>query len=202
MKMTIVCATGNPGKLREIREIMGSRGYNILSAGDLGVSVQPEETGATFEENAVIKARAMAAAAHLPSLGDDSGLEVDALGGAPGVLSARYGGLSSDEERNEYLLGNLSGVPASKRGARFVCCLCCAFPDGRIITARGTCGGVILSEPRGKNGFGYDPLFLLPELGKTMAELDAREKNSVSHRARAIRSFLEEMEKMFNGTDK
>ena len=195
MGKKLVCATNNAGKLREIRDILRPLGFEVLSGKDCGLHLEPEETGMTFEENALLKASAMAQASGLAALADDSGLMVDALDGAPGVHSARYGGKKSDKERNSYLLGNIKHIPASKRGAAFVCCICCIFPDGSTLTARGECRGTLLFEPMGEGGFGYDPIFFIPELGKTMAQLFEREKNAVSHRARALHTFLNEMEK-------
>ena len=147
-----------------------------------------EETGRTFHENAVIKAKEYARLSGLITLADDSGLEVDALGGEPGVLSARYTGPNaSDEERNAYLLKKLEGVPTDKRTARFRCVIAIAFPDGKVEVVEGRREGVVQYAPRGNNGFGYDPIFLLPELGLTMAELPPEQKNTLSHRAEAAR---------------
>lgn len=189
MEMKIVCATHNKGKLKELKAMLEPLGYEVLSAAECGYTDEPEENGSTFYENARIKAAAILEATGLPSFADDSGLEVDALGGAPGVYSARYGGFDDDRERNDYLLRNLEGIPASERGARFVCCLVCLWPDGRELRAEGTCEGEILTAPRGDGGFGYDPVFHIPYLGKTMAELTMEEKNRISHRAAALRTL-------------
>ena len=183
-----VLASHNPGKLREMREILGELGILVLSQQEAGVDVEPEETGATFEENAVIKAVSVMEASGLPALADDSGLAVDALGGAPGVYSARYGGGHdrSDAERNAFLLKNMEHE--EQRGAKFVSVIAVAYPDGRILTARGEVRGEIAREERGENGFGYDPLFRLPD-GRHMAELTSEEKNAISHRGNALREL-------------
>ena len=185
--MKLVCATHNPGKLREITAVLAPMGFTILSAREAGYEGEPEETGVTFRENARIKAAAIMEATGLPALADDSGLQVDALDGAPGVYSARYGGFDDDSQRNAYLLRNISHVEPSNRGARFVCSLCCLFPDGREVTAEGVCEGALLTEPRGEEGFGYDPIFYIPSLGRTLAQLTMEEKNRISHRAAALR---------------
>jgi XTP/dITP diphosphohydrolase len=183
--MMLVVATRNPGKIRDLRHLFPALALVELPAGVPDV----DETGATFEDNAILKARAAAAATGLPALGDDSGLEVDALGGAPGVRSARYSGLEGpravvDAANNERLLAALAGVAPPGRGARFRSVL--AFVDGAtLLVADGACEGTILETPRGTGGFGYDPLFYAPELGKTFAEADIAEKGRVSHRARA-----------------
>ena len=183
-----VLASRNPGKLAEMREILGELGIRVMSQADAGVDVEPEETGTTFEENARIKAAAVMQACGLPAVADDSGLVVEALGGAPGVFSARYGGESArtDAERSALLLKNMEN--AEHRAAKFVSVIAVAYPDGRMLTARGECCGEIAREQRGSNGFGYDPLFLLPD-GRHMAELSSEEKNAVSHRGRALREL-------------
>ena len=158
----------------------------------MGVDVEPEETGTTFEENARIKAVAVMQACGLPAAADDSGLVVEALGGAPGVYSARYGGelARTDAERSALLLKNMENM--EQRGAKFVSVIAVAYPDGRILTARGECCGEIAREMRGSNGFGYDPLFLLPD-GRHMAELSSEEKNAISHRGRALRELQRQL---------
>ena len=183
-----VLASHNKAKLREMREILGELGIRVISQAEAGVDVEPEETGSSFEENALIKARAVMEAAGLPAVADDSGLVVDALGGAPGVYSARYGGetVRSDEERNELLLKNMENE--EHRGAKFVSVIAVAYPDGRVLTARGEVLGEIARVEKGANGFGYDPLFLLPD-GRHMAELSSEEKNSISHRGNALREL-------------
>ena len=183
-----VLASHNPGKLAEMRDILGELGIRVISQREAGVDVEPEETGETFEENAVIKAVAVMKACGLPAMADDSGLAVDALGGAPGVYSARYGGGHdrSDAERNAFLLKNMENE--EHRGAKYVSVIAVAYPDGRIITARGECRGEIARKEKGEGGFGYDPLFLLPD-GRHMAELSKEEKNRISHRGNALREL-------------
>ena len=183
-----VLASHNRAKLREMREILGKLGIRVVSQAEAGVDVEPEETGLTFEENALIKARAVMEASGLPAVADDSGLVVEALGGAPGVFSARYGGESvrSDEERNALLLKNMENE--EHRSAKFVSVIAVAYPDGRVLCARGEVHGEIARGERGANGFGYDPLFLLPD-GRHMAELSSEEKNSISHRGNALREL-------------
>lgn len=186
---TYVIATHNQKKLRELARILEPLHIHAVTGRELGVSLtEPEETGATFEENAYIKAACACRETGLPAIADDSGLEVDALGGAPGVYSARYAGEgASDADRNRKLLEELVGVPAEKRGARFVSAVCCVFPSGESLTVRGECEGTIGFEPKGDGGFGYDPLFLVGD--KTYAQLSDEEKDAVSHRGRALRAF-------------
>ena len=179
--MKLVAATGNAHKLREMREIL--TGFEILSQAESGFHGEVEEAGTTFLENALLKARAVCRATGLPALADDSGLCVDALGGAPGVYSARYSG-GGDGENRALLLKNLSGE--SNRRAHFCCALALVFPDGREVTAEGRTYGEILHEERGTGGFGYDALFLSDDLHKSFAEASEAEKNSVSHRGRAL----------------
>ena len=192
----LIFATGNKDKMREIREIMSGLDYEILSMKEAGIDVDIVEDGTTFQENALIKARAIHALCHELVLADDSGLMVDALNGAPGVYSARYGHKSSDGERTEFLLENMKDVPDEKRTAKFVCVITCLWPDGRKIVARGECPGVITREVHGENGFGYDPVFYLPELGMTYAELPSEQKNAISHRARALQEFCRKYQQM------
>lgn len=187
--MKLVLASKNPGKLKEIQEILESLGVEVLLESQVGLDLEVEETGTTFEENAFLKADAVMKASGLPAIADDSGLVVDALDGAPGVYSARFGGKESDAARTALLLEKLEGIPAEKRTARFVSAVACCLPDGRTVTAKGSCEGVIAAAPRGQGGFGYDPVFLVPELGKTFAELSAEEKNRISHRGTALRAF-------------
>lgn len=189
--MRYVLASNNKGKLREMRKVLAGTDVELVSQSEAGAHFEAEETGETFAENALIKARAACVALHEPAIADDSGLCVEALGGAPGVYSARYGGCSSDEERLALLLKNLGGE--ENRGAKFVCCIACVFPNGDTLTACGECAGRITVSPRGAGGFGYDPVFELPELGKTMAELSEEEKNAVSHRGRALKAFQEKL---------
>ena len=186
--MKLVIATNNAGKVREIRDkFEGIPGLEILTPANFPDPPAVVEDGETFIDNAVKKARALAAHTGLTSLADDSGLVVDALGGRPGVHSARYGGEGADDNaRNRMLLEEMRGIPREKRGARFVCAIAIVFPAGECRVAEGTCEGVITDAMRGHGGFGYDPIFLLPDLGRTMAELTLEEKNRISHRARAL----------------
>ena len=191
--MKIIAATQNKNKVREFGEILS--GFEILTEKDAGVDIDVEETGTTFEENSMLKAKAVFAATGLPSIADDSGLEVDALGGEPGIYSARYGGAGLDDEgRVRLLLKNMENVADSDRTARFVCAITYIDSDG-VITVRGECEGVITRAPRGQNGFGYDPVFYIESLGKTTAELPADEKNAVSHRGKALRLLKEKLNK-------
>ena len=187
--MKVVLASQNPHKLAEMQKILGTLGMEVLLERDVGVNVEVEETGTTFAENSLLKAQAVFDATHLATVADDSGLTVDALGGAPGVYSARYGGRHTDAERIALLLENMKDVPDEQRTAQFVCAVTCLMLDGRKIAVQGVCPGVILRAPRGEGGFGYDPVFYLPELGKTFAELAGEEKNRISHRGRALREF-------------
>ena len=188
--MKLVLASKNQHKLVEMQTILGQLGLEVVLESQVGVDVDVEETGTTFLENAALKAKAVMEASGMAAIADDSGLVVDALDGAPGVYSARYGGLGSDPERTALLLKNMEGVPAENRTARFVSAIVCALPDGRTVSAQGTCEGTILFETRGSNGFGYDPVFYVPQLGKTFAEASSEEKNALSHRGRALREFL------------
>lgn len=198
--MRAVLASHNQKKIRELRAILSGLGVEVLSQADVGVSLEPEETGSTFAENAKIKAEAVMRATGLPAIADDSGLMVDALGGAPGVYSARYGGPGLDDTgRWQLLLRNMEGQ--TERTCRFVCAICCCFPDGTELTAYGECPGVVAHEAHGSGGFGYDPVFWLPQYGKTMAELTAEEKNAISHRGKALRAFKEGWERKDHGTD-
>ncbi len=189
---TIVLATTNQGKAREFGALMALHPAFVLvrltTPDALGVDIPPvEETGATFAENAFLKASAVARATNLPSLADDSGLCVDALDGAPGLHSARWAGPDADDARRmALLLSRLAPMPPGQRAARFVCALALVCPDGQTVTAEGVCEGVIAAKPQGEGGFGYDPLFLLPSLGRTMAQISPSEKNAFSHRAQAI----------------
>lgn len=186
--MRFVLATHNPGKLREMGEILKDLGIEVVSPKDLGITVDVEETGTTFAENAMLKAKAVCQAAGLPAIADDSGLCVDALNGAPGVYSARYGGEGLDDKgRYLLLLSSLRGAPT--RAAHFACAVACAFPNGDTLTAEGRCDGSIAYAPLGEGGFGYDPVFLLPEKGKTFGQLSQEEKSAVSHRGKALKEF-------------
>jgi non-canonical purine NTP pyrophosphatase (RdgB/HAM1 family) len=185
---TIVVATRNGGKLREFRNLLAPLRSTILSLGDLFINAEPEESGATFTENARLKAVAYSQYTQFLVLADDSGLEVAALGGRPGILSARYAGSgASDSERVRKLLHELRG---KRREARFFCALALARNGALLLETEGECTGIIAEEPRGTNGFGYDPIFFFPSLAKTYAELGEAEKNTVSHRSRAVAAFL------------
>jgi len=190
----LLFATGNAGKLREIREILADLDMEVVSMKEAGITIDIEENGSTYEENALIKARAVAAATGDIALADDSGLEIDCLNGEPGVYSARYMGEDTPYSvKNAELLKRLEGVPEEKRTARFVCVIAAAFPDGRELLTRGTIEGRIGYEEKGEGGFGYDPIFYVPEFGKTTAELSEDEKNQVSHRGKALRLMKEEL---------
>ena len=191
--MKLVLASKNPHKLTEMRDILSQLGVEVVLESDVGADVDVEETGTTFEENAFLKAHAVMEASGLPAIADDSGLCVDALGGAPGVYSARYGGPELDDAgRYRLLLENLRGQ-LDRRG-KFVSAICCCFPNGDRVEARGECPGTIAYAPRGEGGFGYDPVFFLPGLKKTFAQLTPEEKNAVSHRGAALRAFREKLE--------
>ncbi|MEW6183366.1 MAG: XTP/dITP diphosphatase [Bacillota bacterium] len=190
----LVAATTNQGKLREIEAILAPLNWEIVSPQFYPGFPEIEEHGTTFEANAVEKALATAAFTGETALADDSGLEVDYLGGAPGVYSARFAGEPKDDAaNNNKLLGLLDGVPREQRAARFRCVIAVAFPEGGVVTADGRCEGFILTELRGAGGFGYDPLFYLPEFDKTFAELPPEVKNRVSHRARALAKIKEKL---------
>ncbi len=191
--MKLVLASQNKKKLVEMNDILSSLGIEVCSQADAGVDLEPEETGTTFEENSLIKAKAVMEASGLPAIADDSGLCVDALRGAPGVYSARYGGEDlSDEGRYRLLLENMQGQ--MPRTAQFVSVITCCFPNGDVLTARGECSGTIAFAPMGEGGFGYDPVFFVPPLKKTFAQLSPEEKNAVSHRGKALQLFQEKLE--------
>lgn len=186
----IIFATGNAGKMREIRSILADLGTPVLSMKDAGVQIDIEENGASFEENALIKARAVAAAEEAKGsvvLADDSGLEIDALNGEPGIYSARYLGEDTPYDvKNRELISRLEGVSEDRRTARFVCAIAAVLADGREFTVRGVIEGRIGYEQKGQGGFGYDPIFYVPEYGKTTAEMSPEEKNLISHRGKAL----------------
>jgi len=195
-KDTVIVATSNAGKLIEIRSILGARGLSFCTASELGASsLEVEETGETFADNALLKARAYAERFNMPALADDSGLEVDALHGAPGVFSARYAGSDGDDAANNAkLLREMVQVPSEGRTARFRCAMVLVWPDGRQVSASGVCEGSIARQARGEDGFGYDPLFLPVAVpGRSMAELTLTEKNAISHRGAALRSLRDEL---------
>ncbi|WP_276952331.1 XTP/dITP diphosphatase [Acetatifactor muris] len=195
-KEKLIFATGNAGKMKEIRMILEDTGYEVLSMKEAGIRTYIEENGKTYEENALIKARAVAAAAGELVLADDSGLEIDYLNREPGVYSARYLGEDTPYSvKNADLIRRLEGVPEEERTARFVCAIAAVLPDGRELTVRATVEGRIGYEERGQNGFGYDPIFYLPEMGKSTAELTEEEKNVISHRGKALRLMKEELRK-------
>ena len=191
--MRFVLATHNPGKLQEMGEILRDLGVEVVSPAALGIPVDVEETGTTFLENALLKAKAICRAANLPAIADDSGLCVDALNGAPGVYSARYGGEGLDDRgRCMLLLNSMRG--ATTRAAHVSCAVACVFPNGDTLTAEGRCDGSIAYAPLGDGGFGYDPVFLLPGTGKTFGQLSQEEKSAVSHRGKALKEFAGKLE--------
>lgn len=190
----IIFATGNEGKMREVRMILGDLGAEILSLKEAGVTAEAEENGTTFEENAIIKAKEIMEKTGALVLADDSGLEIDALNGEPGIYSARYmGHETSYHVKNQNLIDRLEGKTGSERSARFVCVIAACFPDGRVLTTRGTMEGQIGYEEKGENGFGYDPIFYLPEYQCYSGELPLEEKNKLSHRGKALRLMKEEL---------
>jgi len=189
--LKLLVATNNPGKVREFEELLVGLPFEVTFPAREGIALEVEESGATFEDNARLKALAFARASGLPTLADDSGLEVDALGGAPGVWSARYAGPGAgDADRYQKLLNALAAVPDVRRTARFRCVVALAWPDGAVRTAEGRCEGQIGWAPRGEHGFGYDPVFIVDGFGgQTMAELPPEIKNRISHRARAVQAM-------------
>lgn len=190
----LIFATGNEHKMKEIRMILGDLDYEILSMKEAGIDMEIVEDGKTFEENATIKAKAICEVANCVVLADDSGLEVDYMDKQPGIMSARWMGEDTSYHiKNQKIIDNLDGVPEEKRTARFVCAIAAAFPDGRVVTKRGTIEGIIGYEERGENGFGYDPIFFVPEFGKTTAELSPEEKNKISHRGKALEMIKSEL---------
>jgi XTP/dITP diphosphohydrolase len=191
-KPRLLLATNNKGKIREYKSLLLGIPFQIATPAEIGIPPNVDETGVSFEENATLKASIMAKQSGLLSLADDSGLEVDALGGEPGVHSHRFAGEgASDADRYNFLLSRLKGIPENKRTAQFRCVIAIAKPGVDIKFFPGICRGIIISEPKGNNGFGYDPIFLVPEMGKTMAELTLEEKNLISHRARAAKKAKE-----------
>lgn len=193
----IVFATGNKDKLREIRMILEGIDAEIVSMKDAGFTGDIVEDGDTFEQNAIIKAKAVSQNLNCIAWADDSGLEVDYLDKAPGVLSARFMGEDTSYTiKNRYIIDQLNGIEDERRTARFVCAIACAMPDGRVFTVRGTMEGIIAREPAGENGFGYDPIFFLPEYGCTSAELSPQDKNAISHRGKALLAMKEKFEQI------
>ena len=195
--MKLILASNNANKLKEFRSLVADLDIELLSQREAGCDFEVEETGTTFEENAYLKASAVTAATGIAAVADDSGLCVDALNGEPGIYSVRYGlgHAASDQERYQYLLQKMEGM--ENRSARFVCCICCTFPDGSVIRSRGECEGEIMLAPKGHNGFGYDPVFHPLCLDRGMAELTPEEKNAISHRGKALRAFIEELRGKF-----
>lgn len=190
----LIFATGNQGKMKEIREIMSDLDIEILSLKDAGIDTEIEENGKTFEENAVIKAKAIMELTGELVLADDSGLEIDYLNNEPGIYSARYMGEDTSYRiKNKSLIDRLEGVPDEQRTARFVCAIAAAFPDGETVTAMGIVEGMIGYEEKGTNGFGYDPIFYLPEYNMSTAQLEPEDKNKVSHRGKALREIKKEL---------
>lgn len=198
--MKFLIATNNAHKLAEIRHILAPFGIDGISLSQAGVTSCPEETGSTFEDNARIKAFAAMNATGMPAVADDSGLMVDALHGAPGVYSARYAGENAtDLDRINKLLYEMRDVPAGARAARFVCAICCVFPDGNIISVRGKCDGAIAFAPQGTGGFGFDPVFIEKTTGRSFASLAGEEKDRLSHRGKALTAFVTELDKRMSG---
>lgn len=194
-KKKLIFATGNQGKVNEFRQMLGED-YEVYSMKEIGIELDIVEDGQTFEENAVIKAKALAKATGEMALADDSGFEVDCLNKEPGIYSARYMGEDTSYDiKNAELIKRCEGVPDEKRDARFVCVIACAYPDGSVDTATGVIEGKIAHEPKGENGFGYDPIFYLPEKGCTTGEMKPEEKNAISHRGIAIRKMVEILRK-------
>ena len=193
--MKVVLASKNPHKLEEISKITEQFGMELILQSQLGVDIEVEETGTTFEENSLIKAKAVMEATGFPAIADDSGIAVDALNGEPGIYSARYGfdDTLDDWGRLQLLLKNMENVPDGQRQGKFVCVITFITPDGEIIQARGEVHGEILREARGKNGFGYDPIFYYPPFGKTLAQIPAEDKNRVSHRGQALKILNEKL---------
>ena len=193
--MKIIFATGNEGKMKEIREILADPQVEILSMKEAGITAEIEENGTSFEENAVIKAKAVMQLCHEIVLADDSGLEIDYLNKEPGIYSARYMGEDTSYRiKNQNLIDRLEGVPDEERTARFVCVIAAAFPDGEVLTARGTIEGRIGYEEKGENGFGYDPIFYVPEYGCSTAQLSPEVKNQISHRGKALREMKRKLQ--------
>ena len=193
----LLLATNNQAKVREYRSLLQNLSFELVTPSEQGITTIVNEVGESLEENARLKATVLAAKSQLLALADDSGLEVDALGGEPGHLSARYAGEgASDRDRVNYLLTKLKGVPREKRSAHFKCVIAIATPDGKVEFCSGECQGIITFEPKGEQGFGYDPLFYLSGLDKTMAELSLDEKNQISHRGQAARKVYQTLERL------
>ena len=197
--MKLVLASQNPKKVIELNDILSELGVSVCREAELGLDVEVEETGTTFEENSLLKAKTVMQAAGVPAIADDSGLCVECLNGAPGVYSARYGGPGLDDAgRCRLLLENMRGQ--TTRVAKFVCVVTCCFPNGDVISARGECEGTIAFAPMGTDGFGYDPVFFVPALKKTFAQMTPEEKSAVSHRGKALREFQKKLEEYLKHT--
>ncbi len=202
--MRVVLASNNAHKLEELRAILSQLDMQVVSQCEMGITIEPDENGSTFEENSYIKAKTILDACGLPTIADDSGLSVDALAGAPGIHSARYGGdrCTNDRERLMFLLENMKEIPDGARTAKFVCVITLLLPSGEKIVARGECPGEILHAPEGTSGFGYDPVFYIPEKGCTFAQMRPEDKNEISHRARALAALAEQIRKGNGYADK
>ena len=199
--MKVILASQNRHKLYEIQTILSRYGMEVILQSDLNLDIEVDETGTTFEENSMLKAKAVMEATGLPAVADDSGLCVDVLGGAPGVYSARYGGPEyvTDLDRLNLLLYEMRGIRSEERTARYVCVITLLMPDGEAIVTRGTCEGMILSEPHGTGGFGYDPIFYIPKEGMTFAEMGIERKNQISHRANALKMLCRKLDERSEG---
>ncbi len=192
---SLLIASNNKAKTKEIKRILGKFYKNILTPAEIGLNIEVDETGTSFEENAVLKAKAFSDASGMDAIADDSGLVVDALGGAPGIYSARFSREGTDEANNRLLLEKLKGVPEHERKARYIACVAIVFKDGKILTTEGKSEGRILESPIGENGFGYDPLFYDETYNKSYAQLTSEQKDSISHRGKALRLLAEKLEK-------
>ncbi|MFR6009794.1 MAG: XTP/dITP diphosphatase [Christensenellales bacterium] len=199
MDNIIILATNNKSKVKEISEMMSGSDITFVSLADAGINVEVEETGTTFEENALLKAREICKLSGKPTISDDSGLEIDALDGAPGIYSSRFMGEDTSYDiKNNALIEKLENVADPDRTARFRCCMALVLPDGREFVTEGAMEGIIAREPKGINGFGYDPILFIPEYNRTSAELSSEEKNNISHRGEALRKMIEVIKKELN----
>lgn len=199
MDNIIILATSNKSKVKEISEMMSDSDITFVSLADAGINVEVEETGTTFEENALLKAREICKLSGKPTISDDSGLEIDALDGAPGIYSSRFMGEDTSYDiKNNALIEKLENVADPDRTARFRCCMALVHPDGREFVTEGAMEGIIAREPKGINGFGYDPILFIPEYNRTSAELSSEEKNNISHRGEALRKMIEVIKKELN----
>ena len=199
MDNIIILATHNKSKVKEISEMMSGSDITFVSLADAGINVEVEETGTTFEENALLKAREICKLSGKPTISDDSGLEIDALDGAPGIYSSRFMGEDTSYDiKNNALIEKLENVADPDRTARFRCCMALVLPDGREFVTEGAMEGIIAREPKGINGFGYDPILFIPEYNRTSAELSSEEKNNISHRGEALRKMIEVIKKELN----